>query len=399
MNKLLQNVTILDIGRYVAGPFCSTLLADLGANVIRIDKVGGNEDRMVLTEDIQKDGALYLAVNRNKKSICLDISCVEGSNVLKRIISTCDVVIANMPDEYLEKLGLDYKTLCETKHDIILASINGFGFQFQGVAFDSAAQMVSGAVSVTGFPDMQVKSGVSFIDYGTALSCAYGVLAAILHKLQTGNGQHLHCSLVGTGLMMMGSKFIQGKTCKLPKIANGNKGLYGGPTDLFHTQNGKVYIAVLGNVQFKKWAKLLNCEHYLSNPLFETDVLRGLNCDSLCNLTAAWCLKRTTDECLDQLKAAGIPAAPFLNVEEASKFHQFHKAGFFNFIEYPHYDDQIQIVANPVNFVTMGKLYYSRPPLSGEHTIAILKNIGYDCDDIEYLLEKNVTYSYCDVKH
>jgi len=392
MQSILTNIRVLDFGRFVAGPFCSSLLGDLGADVIRIDRVENeaNADRAVLTNDESKDGAAYLAVNRNKKSISLDLKSLKGREILTKLIETADVVVANMPSVYLKQIGVDFDSLVKIKSDIILASVNGFGYGNDAVAFDGVAQFMSGAASVTGQPDHPVKAAVAYCDYGTAISTAYGVLAAIIYKLQTGKGQHIHCSLMGTGLMMNSIWYVQNSTCNIPKHATGNASEYIAPTDLYKTLDGYVYLTVMGNGQFKRWASLVGQEELIKDPRYRNDVSRGENRAHLNELTSKWCLERTNSEVIELVQAYGIPVAPMLTLEQAAQHKPFHDQGFFQTFEHPHYKVPIQQVSNPVKFMSSPYFQSTRPPLTGEHTTTILSEIGYTDNEINVMLANSV---------
>lgn len=200
---LLAGVRVLDFGRYIAGPYCAAMLADLGAEVIRIDKPGGSEDRFVSPVTANGEGALFLHCNRNKLGVTLDPAHPRGREVAKRLIATADVVIANLPDDALARLGLDYPQLKSINPGIILSAQSAFGSYgpfSKRTGFDGVAQAMSGATYLSGMPGQPIKSYASWVDFGTALYAAYGTLAALFHKFRTGRGQVVEADLLRSAL-------------------------------------------------------------------------------------------------------------------------------------------------------------------------------------------------------
>src|SRR5262245_9081248 len=177
MTTPLNGIRVLDFGRYIAGPYCAMLLADFGAEVIRIERREGGEDRYIAPITESGEGPMFLGFNRNKKSLTLDPAHKESLAIKQRLIGSADVVIANLPQDVLQKFGIDYPSLTAIKPDIILTRISAFGFDgpyAERVGFDPVAQAMSGAMSVTGFPDIPVRGMVPFEDFGTALHAAFG---------------------------------------------------------------------------------------------------------------------------------------------------------------------------------------------------------------------------------
>ena len=200
---ILKGIRVLDFGRYIAGPYCATMLADLGAEVIRIEKVDGSEDRYILPVCEGGEGGYFLHLGRNKLGMTLNPMKPEGREVVKKLVATADVVIANLPSETLKAMGLDYESLVILKPDIILAAVSAFGSDgpySQRLGFDTVGQAMSGAMHLSGPPETPTRSHVPWVDFGTALLSAYGTLAAIMHRQKTGEGQQVETSLFATAL-------------------------------------------------------------------------------------------------------------------------------------------------------------------------------------------------------
>ena len=198
----LDGIRVIDFGRFIAGPYCGMLLADMGADVIRIDRRQGSEDRYTGPVTEQGEGGAFISLNRNKRSLTLDLSKPRAGEIVERLAASADIVLANLPIAVLRKNGLDYDSLRAVNPRIILARVSTFGPDgpyAHRVGFDTIAQAMSGAMSLTGFPETPVRAQVPFEDYGTALHAAFGILAALLNRERTGEGQVVERFLVRHG--------------------------------------------------------------------------------------------------------------------------------------------------------------------------------------------------------
>ena len=201
----LDGIRVLDFGRYIAGPYCAALLADYGADVIRIERIGGNEDRFPVPVADDGSGAGFLQMNRNKRSLALAFSSDRGREIVRRLLSTADIVVANMPADALARAGLDLPSLSAIKPDIILVTASAFGDtgpMAGNVGFDMVGQAMSGAVHMTGSLDQPFRAQVNYVDFGTALHCAFGAMLALRERDRTGVGQQVSGSLLGTAVAM-----------------------------------------------------------------------------------------------------------------------------------------------------------------------------------------------------
>src|SRR5256886_11819887 len=192
MSHVLDGIRVLDFGRYIAGPYCAALLADLGADVIRIERPGGGEDRWVAPVADDGVGAMYVVMNRNKRAMTLDPSCPEGREIVKKLVTTADVVVANLPPEVLRSLSLDLESLRRVKSDIILTTVTAFGAGgpwSHRHGFDGIGQVMSGAAYMTGTLEQPYRAAVAWVDCGTASLAAFGTLAALMEPGQSGRGQ------------------------------------------------------------------------------------------------------------------------------------------------------------------------------------------------------------------
>ena len=199
---VLHGLRVVDFGRYIAGPYCAALLGDLGAEVIRVERTRGSEDRFLAPLTASGDGAQFLQCNRGKLGFTLDPRAPGGRDVTRRLVRTADVVVANLPPATLSEMGLDYPSLVAEKPDIILTTISAFGTEgpyAHRVGFDGIGQAMSGAMYLSGTPDAPAKCVVNYVDFTTAISAALGTLAAILERQKTGKGQIVEGSLPRLG--------------------------------------------------------------------------------------------------------------------------------------------------------------------------------------------------------
>ena len=290
--KVLEGIRVLDFGRYIAGPFCAALLADFGAEVIRIDRIGGSEDRFVMPVTETGEGAFFLQSNRNKRSLTLDIDSPEGREVVRRLVRSADVVVANMPPRTLANLGLDYESLCEIKPDIILTASSAFGSHAavaHRVGFDGVGQAMSGAVYMSGTPDSPAKAMVPVVDFATALSCALGTIMALYERRTSGRGQVVEVSLLQTALTIASGALIEESVLGLNRQATGNRSPNYGPSDIFRTTDGWIIAQVIGQPLFRRWANLIGAPALLDDPRFTDDLKRGENGEVLSGLMGKWC--------------------------------------------------------------------------------------------------------------
>ena len=188
---LLTGIKVLDFGRFIAGPYCAALLADHGADVIRIERIEGGEDRYVPPVADTGEGGLYLQVNRNKRCLTLDLASDAGRDIVRRLVKSADVVVANLPPITLKQLGLDYATLSKLNPRIVLATVTAFGPggpYSQRPGFDAVGQAMSGAMYMSGLPDAPMRAAATYVDFSTAQACAMGVLAALWAREKSGVG-------------------------------------------------------------------------------------------------------------------------------------------------------------------------------------------------------------------
>lgn len=390
MTKVLEGVRVLDFGRYIAGPYCGAMLADFGAEVIRIEKREGSEDRWMIPvmpgeKTTDREGAMFFQMNRNKRGMTLDPMKPEGRAIAERLIATADVVIANLPPETLTAMGLDYATLSAINPRIVLTTASAFGHggpYSNRVGFDGVAQAMSGAVHLTGAPGQPTRTYASWVDFATAAFSAYGTLAALMARQQTGRGQQVEGALLATALTVFNSPLIEQDALKIDRQATLNRGQTAGPSDIFQCTDGWIIVLVNGNPLYRRWAKLMGEPHWLTDPRFTSDELRGDNGAALSERTSAWCKDKSIAEALDLLEKARVPASPVYTPQQVLDDPHVQAMRFLQPIAYPGLPRPAPVATTPVRLSETPGTIETRAPLLGEHTDAILIELGYVADEI-----------------
>ena len=390
MEGVLKGIRVLDFGRFIAGPYCAALLGDMGAEVIRVERIEGSEDRFVAPVTETGEGGTFLQLNRNKRSIALDPMSDGGRDVVRRLVGTADVVVANLPAATLKSMGLDYDTLTAVKPDIILATVSAFGNEGpykDRVGFDGVGQMMSGAAYLSGEPGRPVRWSVPYVDFSTALACAFGVMCALFARRESGKGQLVEGSLLRSAFTLANSMLIEQAVLGLDREPTGNRAYQIGPGDLFQTSDGGwILVQVIGPVLFARWAELMGeKEAWLNDPRFATDEDRGRNGAVLSERMARWCAVRTTADALETLAAARIPCAPMYTPQQALDDHHVRASGMFTPMDFPGLETSAPLVSPIVSMSETPPRYASPAPALGADTTSILAELGYEASVIESL--------------
>lgn len=388
--QILQGLRVLDFGRYVAGPYCATLLGYLGAEVIRIEKRAGSEDRYIAPCAEGGEGGVFFQTACNKRSLTLEPTTPRGREIVQRLVRSADVVVANLPPAALASMGLDYATLRALKPGVILVTQSAFGesgpYRDRG-GFDGVGQAMSGAMYITGTPGHPAKAAAPYVDFGTALLSAFGTLAALLHRERTGEGQHVQASLLGTALAAFNSHLVEQGVTQIGRVGTGNRVQTSAPSDVFATRDGHILTHVVGDGLFRRWARLMGEEQrWAQDPRFNGDQNRGDNSAPLLERMRAWCAERTTAQALQELERAGLPAGPVLTPQQALDDPQVAAMGFLKMVaDYPGLARAAPVADLPVRLSHTPGGVISRPPLLGEHTDEILGQLGYSAAQIASL--------------
>lgn len=393
MSKVLEGIRVLDFGRYIAGPFCASLLSDMGAEVIRIEKVQGSEDRFLSPVSDAGDGALFMQMGRNKLGMTLNPMKPEGREIVRKLVVSADVVVANLPPDTLQAMGLDYESLKAVKPDIILTMISAFGTggpYSNRVGFDGLGQAMSGAMYMSGTPDQPVKSYAPFIDFGTASLSAVGTMAALLERQKTGRGQVVEASLFNTALTMMNGTLIEQAMIAPDRVATLNRSQTSGPADTYRTRDGWVLVQSVGGPLFERWVELMGEPHWLEDPRFKDDISRGNNGEVISERLAAWCAERTSAEVLETMEKARIPAGPVMSPQQVLDDPHVAARQMFEKLSYPGADKPAPVMKTPFSLSATPPSVERRAPTLGEHTDQIMASLGYDAAQIDELRGKRV---------
>lgn len=382
----LSGIRVLDFGRYIAGPYCAMLLADFGAEVIRIERRYGGEDRTIAPITSHGEGPMFIGLNRNKKSITLDPAAPGSREIKKRLIESADIVLANLPVDVLQKLAIDYESLKAIKPDIIFTRISTFGPDgpyAKRVGFDSVIQAMSGAMSLTGFPGPPVRSAVAFEDFGTALHAAFGTMVALFERQKTGRGQIVDASLLATGVTFMQVLLAERYVTEVIRQQQGNTSFHVAPADTYPTKDGWIFVQAMGQPMFKRWARVVGRPDLIDDPRLTDDQRRADHHAIVTEAMTAWTSSKTTAEAIAELEAARVPCGKVYALDEVLEDPQVKARELFEYIDYPGAEKKVPIPRTAVRLSeTPGEIRHRAPDL-GEHTTTILTELGFSVQEIE----------------
>lgn len=390
---LLSGYKVLDFGRYIAGPYCAALLADHGADVIRIEKVSGSEDRFVMpVSESMTDGAMFMQMNRNKRGMTLNPMKPGGREIVQKLVQNADVVVANLPAAGLLAMGLDYDTLKAIKPDIILTTVSTFGSTgpySERVGFDGLGQVMSGGPHLTGSAETPTRDSLPIVDYGSAMMSAFGTVTALLHRERTGEGQLVEGALLHTALTYASSYLIEQSQTNVNRVATMNRSQIAGPADIVKTTDGWIMVQVIGKPLFERWVAMIGKPELLVDNRFADDEQRGLHGEALSELAQEHASKLTTAQALEAYAAASVPAGPVYTPQQALDDEHINAAGFINSVTTPD-GAQVPLITAPIKMSAMAAGETTPAPILGQHTHEILRDIGYSKEQIAAFADARV---------
>jgi crotonobetainyl-CoA:carnitine CoA-transferase CaiB-like acyl-CoA transferase len=391
----LDGIRVIDLSRVIAGPWCGALLADLGADVVKVEDTGpGDESR---TWPPHKDGeaAAYLLFNRNKRGIALDLKTPEAVEVVKRLVKDADVVIENFRTGTMESFGLGYDVLAQINPRLIYCSVSAFGRtgpRKDSPGYEALMQAFSGIMSITGEPGGQpVRAGVSFLDLTTGILCALGVSNAIIQRQRTGLGQRVDGSLLETAVSLL-AFHAEGYllTGALPRaLGSGHPSL--SPYRNFKCRDGQwIFIAAANDRFWQKLAKALGLSDLAADPRYQKNQGRVANRAELEGILEKTIGELDREPLLKRLEEADVPATPVNTVDQVMNDPQTAERGIVQRVTHPKLGE-IPVVGTPLHFSRMSPGVRRAAPLRGEHTDTILADLGYSPAEIKTLREKKAT--------
>lgn len=400
-SKPLQGIRVLDLSRILAGPWCSQQLADMGAEVIKIEKPNEGDDTRRWGPpwlENSTEAAYYLCANRGKQSVTIDMAQPEGQALLHELVKHCDVVVENFKVGGLKKYQLDYASLKAIKPDLIYCSITGFGQNgpyAQRAGYDFMIQGMGGLMSLTGLPDSElggepVKVGVAFADIFTGLYAANAILAALFQRQHSGSGTHIDLALLDVQVGVLANQALNYLTSgQVPqRLGNAHPNIV--PYQTFATADGHLILAVGNDAQFQRFCTTAGCAEFAQDKRFLTNAQRVEHRQMLVTLLIPILKQHTTDHWLAALEKVGVPCGPINTLDRVFADPQVQHRQLA--IQLPHPEaGSVKLVGNPIRFDDEALNAETAPPLLGQHTQQILNDLlGLDREQQNTLKSKGV---------
>ncbi|KVN26939.1 CaiB/BaiF CoA transferase family protein [Burkholderia ubonensis] len=400
----LSHIRVLDLTRVLAGPWCAQTLADFGADVIKVERPGAGDDTRHWGPPYLKDAngadtaeaAYYLAANRNKRSVTIDIATPEGQRIVRELAAQSDVVLENYKVGQLKKYGLDYASLRAVKPDLVYCSVTGFGQTgpyAHRAGYDFIIQGIGGFMSITGERDGEPgggpqKAGVAISDLATGLYSTIAVLAALAHRDRTGEGQYIDMALLDVQVALLANMNTNFLASGKPPVRWGNAHPNIVPYQTFQTRDGWIIVAVGNDGQFRKFVEAGGRAELADDERFATNPARVRHRETLVPILADMVKTLDKNTWIAALEAAGVPCGPINDLEEVFDDEQVVARGMQ--VELPHpCGANVKLVRNPIRMSATPPDARSAPPLLGAHTDAVLRELlGYDDERIAALKAK-----------
>ncbi|HDR9587807.1 TPA: CoA transferase [Burkholderia stabilis] len=400
----LSHIRVLDLTRVLAGPWCAQTLADFGADVIKVERPGAGDDTRHWGPPYLKDAdgadtaeaAYYLAANRNKRSVTVDIATPEGQQIVRELAAQSDVVLENYKVGQLKKYGLDYESLRAVKPDLIYCSVTGFGQTgpyAHRAGYDFIVQGIGGFMSITGERDGEPgggpqKAGVAIADLATGLYSTIAVLAALAHRDRTGEGQYVDMALLDVQVALLANMNTNFLASGKPPVRWGNAHPNIVPYQTFQTSDGWIIVAVGNDGQFRKFVEAGGQPELADDERFATNPSRVRHRDTLVPILAEMVKARGKANWIGALEAAGVPCGPINDLDEVFDNEQVVARGMQVSLPHPCGAD-VKLVRNPIRMSATPPDARTAPPMLGAQTDDVLRDmLGYDDERIAALKAK-----------
>lgn len=382
----LSHLRVLDLSRVLAGPWAGQLLADLGAEVIKVEKPGEGDDTRRWGPPFLKDkegrdskeSAYYLSTNRGKRSVAIDITQAAGQDLVRKLAAQCDVVLENFKVGGLAKYGLDYAALKAVKPDIVYCSITGFGQDgpyASRAGYDFLVQGMGGLMSLTGEAGGEpMKVGVALTDIFTGMYASVAILAALAHRDRTGQGQHVDMALLDVQVAVLAnqaSNYLVGGIIP-ERLGNSHPNIV--PYQAFPTADGHVILAIGNDTQFQRFCAVAGCPALAEDARFATNAARVQNRDILVPLLKANMASRPSAQWIEMLEAVGVPCGPINNLAQVFDNPQIRHRGMVAQMDHP-VSGSVDLLANPIRLSETPVSYDRPPPQLGADTLDVLSTL------------------------
>lgn len=391
MSGILKGIRVIDLTRFVAGPHCTQLLGDYGAEVIKVEKLAGDDGRHMA--NVIDDMATYFMINnRNKKSITLNYKAPEGKQILLDLIKNADVVVENFRPGVMAKMGLGYDVLSQINPRLIMCSISGFGQDgpyASRPAFDSGVQAMGGLMDLTGGND-PVLCGTWVADYGSGLTAAFGILLALYHRKESGKGQYLDIAMLDVIYAWIRTAVPDFVLFNKRHQRAGARDIYRCPVGTFKTSNGFVFVSAVTQRQFESFCGCAGHPEWGQDPRFQAEKDRLKNSAVLNELLSGWTTANTTEAVTEALVAAGVPCGPVNNVEQVLANPQLKYRNQFRKVKI-HSGVEIPTAGLTINFSETPGDVFLPPPGIGEHNQEIYRKLlDFSPENFARLHEKGI---------
>ena len=383
----LQGVKVLELGHVMAGPVCGMMLADMGAEVIKLEKIaGGDDSRRMVPPRIKDESAAFLILNRNKRGIAVDLKSPQGIEIVKRLIERTDILIENFRLGTMERLGLGYEDAQKLNTGLIYCSLSGFGrtgpYAARG-GFDLVAQGMSGLMSITGnrHDETPIKVGPPVTDITAGILGAMGVLAAYTYRLKTGQGQLVDTSLFEAGIVQSYFHSAIYLATGQPPAPTGSAHIMSAPYQAFPTADGWITVGAANQANWLRLIEVIEAPELIGDPRFKENADRMDHLDELTEVLQPYFRRRTSADWLSQFEKAGLPAGPIYNMKEVLENEQTRARNMLT--EVPHQSlGKTKTIGAPVKFSRTPAEVRRGAPVLGQHSREILVEIGFSADEI-----------------